>query len=525
MIDEDEIKEKQDYLRINILEKGYNTEDFMDYLKTIRGEEGLKIENWSKNDLVNAVYEFKRYNPLKKYQQNNDENPENQENEQIPQNNENEQNRENEQIPQNQEYQKNKENQENQDDYNNYNENNENSKDILRCKKSEKNEISNKNIIITVSSPQVIEATLFFKSYVTYLIETQPLKLKVRRRFSDFLWLHDILKSLYINCIIPPLVKKNYIMGIKIKDYISQKRMRVVEKFLQEIANHPLLKNCQIFYDFISIKDEKSFNLKKQAYSSVVQPKRVEEIKTLNGEKNISINKEKEATAGKINRISEVNIDIMKKITKEYKNLNLQIENVISKIKDIKSLWTELFEKNKSNCEEKKITDIYNSMSKFMDNWATMHEAQINLINLKIREYFRYIRNEYSSINDYYKSCEDKMNDYKKSNQKLTDTNEKSNQEKKGKDWGLTNIANKLTNKISNKLLFYKDKESTKEKINKQNLYGCFLNSLIEESEIITSLNVQRHTNNLVSFFKEISNTITTFNTSLNIIPNYPISN
>ena len=50
MKDDIETKEKQEYLRINILEKGYNPDDFMEYLQTLRGEKGLQIESWSKND-------------------------------------------------------------------------------------------------------------------------------------------------------------------------------------------------------------------------------------------------------------------------------------------------------------------------------------------------------------------------------------------------------------------------------------------------------------------------------------------
>ena len=58
MNDDNEIKEKQEYLRINILEKGYNADEFMDYLKSLKGDGGLEIQNWSKNDLIKAVSDF-----------------------------------------------------------------------------------------------------------------------------------------------------------------------------------------------------------------------------------------------------------------------------------------------------------------------------------------------------------------------------------------------------------------------------------------------------------------------------------
>ena len=60
---ENEVKEKQEFLRIHILEKGYDADEFMEFLETLKGEKGLKIENWSKNDLIAAVEQFKKMNP------------------------------------------------------------------------------------------------------------------------------------------------------------------------------------------------------------------------------------------------------------------------------------------------------------------------------------------------------------------------------------------------------------------------------------------------------------------------------
>ena len=532
MINENEIREKQDYLRINILEKGYDANEFMQYLKLLKGEQGLEIENWSKNDLVKAVQEFKRINPPPNLGNQNNQNNQNNYNNQNQnnQNNYNNQNQNNQNNYNNQNQNNQNNNIEIQEDYyNNDNVENQNNnikisnnqmkaEELLYCKISEKSELSNKtNVTIIVSSPKVTEGNYFSKSYVTYLVETRPLGLQVRRRFSDFMWLYDTLKSLYINCIIPPILKKSYLTGIK--DIAIQKRMRALEKCLQEIATHPLLRNCQIFYDFISIRDDKDFNSKKQAYSKIVAPTKAEEIKTLNGEINISINKEKELLADKIKKISENNEELMKKISKEYKILNQQIQNVILKIKDINILWDDLYKRSNTNYEGEIILGVYDSLAKFMEDWAKMQQTQIDLINVKLREYFRYIKNEYHSVKDYYKIYEDKKNDYKKSYQKLMDTKEKLFEGKKVNDWGMDKED------LDNRILLFKEKELSMEKMlpdetkkvkDKKKIYGCYLNSLIDEYEKIASLNTQRHKSNIISFIKEMSNTIINFHVSLN---------
>ena len=58
MSDQTAIEEKQEYLRQNILEKGYDANLFADYLITKKGEDGADIGSWSMEDLRNVVQEF-----------------------------------------------------------------------------------------------------------------------------------------------------------------------------------------------------------------------------------------------------------------------------------------------------------------------------------------------------------------------------------------------------------------------------------------------------------------------------------
>ena len=63
----DDLEAKQQYLRSEIIDQGYNPEDFSAYMGNIRGEEGLNIENWSFSDLQQVVNQFK--SEFSQYQQ------------------------------------------------------------------------------------------------------------------------------------------------------------------------------------------------------------------------------------------------------------------------------------------------------------------------------------------------------------------------------------------------------------------------------------------------------------------------
>lgn len=46
---------------------------------------------------------------------------------------------------------------------------------------------------VEVTDPQVVSQSMFTSSYATYLVITSPFGWAVRRRFSDFEWLHKVL--------------------------------------------------------------------------------------------------------------------------------------------------------------------------------------------------------------------------------------------------------------------------------------------------------------------------------------------
>ena len=210
---------------------------------------------------------------------------------------------------------------------------------------------------------------------------------------------------------------------------------------------------------------------------------------------------------------------MMKRLIKEYKYLNKQLQDVVLKIQKINKIWEEFYQKSYNNYEGEIIQGVYQSFSNFMNDWTKLYQSQINLINVKIREYFRYMKNEYHTIKDFYILYDNARNTYKKSNHKLMETKERLFEEKKIDEWGLDKED------LENKILLFRDKDLSMEKMlpeetqkvkDKKMMYGTYLNSLIDEYDHIKNLNGKRHKDNAVNFIKDMSNNIITFHVSLN---------
>ena len=130
-----------------------------------------------------------------------------------------------------------------------------------KCNKLEKGQLDNKKLTVVIRNPNFINDSFFKTSYTLYEIITEELNFIVNRRYSDFIWLRDCLKSLFPSEIIPLLPKKK--MGSKrFQNEFIKKRVEGLQKFLDEILSKEHFKSTECLLDFLSISDRETFEKK-----------------------------------------------------------------------------------------------------------------------------------------------------------------------------------------------------------------------------------------------------------------------
>jgi len=123
---------------------------------------------------------------------------------------------------------------------------------------------SNKNKIPLITITDAIKITdMSGSSFIVYVIRTsEPEKnstlLEVRRRYSEFASLRNLLHQYYPSLIIPPIPEKHsfaeYAMKQgKAKDNpkIIEKRKRMLQVFLNRLGKHPVFASLHIFHVFL----------------------------------------------------------------------------------------------------------------------------------------------------------------------------------------------------------------------------------------------------------------------------------
>ncbi|KAL9554219.1 hypothetical protein MBANPS3_002926 [Mucor bainieri] len=103
---------------------------------------------------------------------------------------------------------------------------------------------------IHVSDPR--KETEQQSTFISYLVQSN--KKQVRRRFQDFVWLHNVLYTHFPACFVPPLPDKHrleYVKGDRFSTDFIEKRRISLERFVQRIARHPILGRAEFFVMFL----------------------------------------------------------------------------------------------------------------------------------------------------------------------------------------------------------------------------------------------------------------------------------
>lgn len=126
----------------------------------------------------------------------------------------------------------------------------------------------NNSIDSVVGSPQK-EQDGSQNAYISYLITTksnnptfQAPCFQVRRRYTDFSFLYNSLYSDYPAVAVPPLADKsrfNFITGDRFGPEFTSKRATSLNRFLDRISQHPILRKSPVYLNFLETSDWNSF--------------------------------------------------------------------------------------------------------------------------------------------------------------------------------------------------------------------------------------------------------------------------
>ena len=430
---EEDLQTKQQYLRSEIIDQGYDPSDFNFYMCSIRQEENIDLNNWTLEQLKDVVESFKESmrNAGKEEEeigkeeneQNAQENEQNVlENEQLnieeaKTNNNNTQNNENENINKNKsnvqlqsrntvkslEVHLNQKGNDAFDDF----------EKIVPCTKLEKNELTYRDdLYITISDPVKINPGFFSFSYFQYTVKTFPLYFNVLRKVSDFIFLSQKLPLIHPVVYIPSLPHFQY--GLKDD---SPKKIRYLQNYMNLLIENKFVRTLPIFYDFLTLPQQDLDNKVKNKYRKIKEPPTgFETMPNFEGKYVLKITKEDEIKASKIkNEINSKNEKLVN-LNSNLDELLVAMEKVSTCFKNVGLSFTELQKKTESNLI---LNKGYENLSNLFQTWSNDYLLQRTFIKDEIKYYFKFINKEYTSFLKNYENYRLARDEYKRTFERM----------------------------------------------------------------------------------------------------------
>ena len=502
---EDELTRKKQLLQREIVDGNYNKDQFIDYCLALKPY-GDDLSQWSYDELKSAVNSFISYHQQEDLREKEEQQIKNQNQDQR-----NQMQNQMKQINQNIFYN-------NQNNFNNQSTNNNikiSRKYVLDCKKLEKSLLNDKKVTITIKNPKAVETSIFKSNYIAYEVFTDVTQWQVSRRYSDFDWLRQTLKKIHPGLYCPPLPDKKLGSRRFENDFVL-KRMKYLNKFLNDIVENEIFKASEIVISFLSINDRDQFEFKKKSFDSMKSPIRIEDYYSLTGKITLLEDDYNEMNYTNIQNYNKLQKQLLDRMNYNLKNFLSNISSACNNLEDIQKDFEMLTELNKIVAMKEEITKTYEELTIFFKNWKRILYNQNDLINNNIRYFFKYISMEANAFNELIEDRLLKKEEYSKEKNKLN---------KKKEDlwiigdinkWNITNYDN------IDRYLLVKDKEyafskmCTSETMNLNNLHNKlnFANyTNTEQLKIIIKVDRERFINNIKIFTHDF---YVTLNDSLN---------
>ena len=434
---DESVHEKQTYLINEIIKKGYDAQEFSEFLSELKGEEKIDLEYWTMEELKNAVDSF-----TKSKNKNNEKN----EIENSSKLSENKQNKNNNTNGKNDNREKSKNIFEDMSDSDEEN----NDIDIkiliqdikesnIECVKLKENEITKReDLYIELSLPSKTKSNMFTSS-TEFIIETKKVGWKTTRKISDFEFLEQKL-----NLINPEIFNPFfYINKSNSIDAIMLDAINYLQIYINSLVQNSYLRTLPIVYDFITLSPEEWEKIKVTKYDIIKERNQRSQIPNLEGY--FKIKNEKEDIKNYLKIKSEL---VLK--NESFSKFNNYIEDLLKAYDKIR-----LILKDMSDCFKEVINGYINDpdMTNLLAHlevigkiWEESYISKKSYISNEIKYFFKYMNKENNAFLKYYNNFEKNINLLKSKYIKVINIQNPSQKDKNILNDIKKEVAFKLTN-------------------------------------------------------------------------------
>jgi len=402
---DDDIEAKKELLQKEILDKNYDQNKFIEFC-TEKKENGDDLTQWTLDELKVIVKEFtetqkkdssvpQNEEEQLKIEESKNESPQNENTENENSEKEKNKNEKNEKIK----------NENIEGDINNIQKGEKVEKKVrktqtIQCKKLEKSSLNDKVIEVIVKNPKIIETSFISSNYVNYEVITSTMNWTVQRRYSDFIWLRNVLCKLFIGQVVPPLPNKK-VGGRRFEDDFIEKRMKFLNKFISAVLENEEFKASEPLIAFLSMTDHNQFEAKMKELTSFQPSPYIEEIKTFSSTVTIaSTEEDNEKYFKNIANYFRIQYQLYERLNYNLKDFYNNLYATQKSMENIQKDFEILHMLNTRVAMKEAISKTYEQYGIFFKNWSRILYKQNITVKNHIKEFFKFAKMEGTSYSE-----------------------------------------------------------------------------------------------------------------------------
>ena len=381
------------------------------------------------------------------------------------------------------------------------------------CLKLEKTQLNDQTILVNISNPHQVNNSLFSTNYVLYDVSTIKFNWIVNRRYSDFIWLRDCLKSLFPGDILPILPKKK-IGNRRFENDFLEKRKNGLQKFINEIVNNEKYKTTEVLTIFLSCSERNIFEQKMKTISpKLLNRINVYNIQNIEGKNkiinlnNIEFEKEIFSNFNAISTFTNCQNDLLQTLQKNLSGYKKSMVAACNYLEEAENNFSKLsIMLTKVNISDN-FKNVYEQYEIFFKNWKRIQVNQCCIIKDMIKNFFKDVKDKFSVLIENLEKEQILAEEYQIFKNKLMAKKELLWQQMDISKWELSPMEQIDSNRLYKDKLYAQEKMCFKESYDlniKGELLGYyFYNNFNNFKTIIEELN-----NSYVNNIKEFSNQI-----------------
>lgn len=204
----------------------------------------------------------------------------------------------------------------------------------IKCKKLEKSMLNYTTIKVSVINPKTVDGGFLGSNYILYEVRTDKMDWSVRRRYSHFEQLRNILVKSFPGHLVPPLPSKK-VGSRRFEDSFVGKRMKFLEKFLVSVCENEIYKTSEALIAFLSFNDRQMFENKMKELNNILPPLYIEDIKTFEGKVKVIDQDDNEKYFSNISRYFVLQNQVLDRLNGNLKNYHMNIKSACGNLVEI----------------------------------------------------------------------------------------------------------------------------------------------------------------------------------------------